>query len=105
MADTPFHWPGRRENDLAHERVAAFLVMDIQQSPQWADELAMQVDAVAAGALPKWERIGNAYRLELAADGAVIEDLVDETSEAQRLPLSEFREAVSAWIVKLNRNG
>ncbi len=101
MADVPFRWLGQREKDPAHERVVAFLVMDIQQSPQWAEELLKQVDAVASGALPTWERIGNAYRLELSANGALIEDLVDETSPAYRVPLAEFRAAVSAWSERL----
>jgi hypothetical protein len=101
MVEAPFHWPGQRDKDPAHERVAAFLVMDIQHSPQWAEELVKQVDAVASGTLPKWERIGNAFRLELSVDGAFIEDLVDETSPAHSVPLDEFRAAVSAWNAHL----
>jgi hypothetical protein len=53
---------------------------------------------VKTGALPSWERIGNAYRLYLSADGALIEDLVDPASAPQRIPLEELKAAVTAWI-------
>ncbi len=48
-----------------------------------------------------WERIGNAYRLELTGKGALIEDLVDEDSPAQKITLGEISKAVEAWIKAL----
>jgi hypothetical protein len=98
MTERPFHWPGRRPDDSAHDLLAAFLVMDIQRNPQWARGLAEQIEAVKSGRLSGWERIGNAYRLELTAEGALIEDLVDEGSPAQMVSLEEFSTAVDAWI-------
>ncbi len=53
---------------------------------------------VKSGKLPAWERIGNAYRLELFGRCALIEDLVDEDSPAQEFTLDEFSRAVKAWI-------
>ncbi len=55
--------------------LAAFLMMDIQRNPEWANELADRVADVKSGKLPVWERIGNAYRLELTDQRALIEDL------------------------------
>jgi hypothetical protein len=98
MVEKPFQWPGRRGSDPAHEMLVAFLVMDIQHNPQWARELAQRVEAVDSGRLAGWERIGNAYRLELTAEGAWIEDLVDENAPRQMVPLSEFSTALGAWI-------
>jgi hypothetical protein len=98
MSDPQFSWPGGRANDRAHDRIAAFLVMDIQHSPDWARDLRAKIADVKTGALPSWERIGNAYRLYLSAEGALIEDLVDPTSAPQRVPLEELEAAVTAWI-------
>ena len=98
MAEQSFQWPGRRTDDPAHDMLVAFLVMDIQRNPQWARELADQIEQVKAGKLPVWERIGNAYRLELTEKGALIEDLVDEDGPAQEIILEEFSKAVQAWV-------
>ena len=98
MAEQSFQWPGRRINDPAHEMLVAFLVMDIQRNPDWARELADRIEQVKIGKLPVWERIGNAYRLELTGKGALIEDLVDEDGPAQEITLEEFSKAVEAWI-------
>jgi hypothetical protein len=98
MAKQSFQWPGRRINDPAHEMLVAFLVMDIQRNPDWARELADRIEQVKTGKLPVWERIGNAYRLELTWKGALIEDLVDEDGPAQEITLEEFSKAVEAWL-------
>jgi hypothetical protein len=98
MIEKPFHWPGRRSDNPAHDMLVAFLVMDIQHNPEWAHELADKTEQVKSGSLPEWERIGNAYRLELTDQRALIEDLVDEDSLAQEITLENFCMAVKAWI-------
>ena len=98
MAEQSFQWPGRRTDDPAHDMLVAFMVMDIQRNPEWARELADRIEQVKTGKLPVWERIGNAYRLELSEKGALIEDLVDEDGPAQMVSLGEFGKAVQAWI-------
>ena len=96
--DRSFQWPGQRNSDPAHNLLNAFLVMDIQRNPQWACELMDRVAEVKSGKLPMWERTGNAYRLELTDQGALIEDLVDEDAPAQTIALEEFSIAVKAWV-------
>ena len=103
MAEKPFRWPGRRTNDPAHDMLVAFLVMDIQRNPDWARVLADRLEQVKTGKLPVWERLGNAYRLELSWKGALIEDLVDEDSAAQEITLEDFSKAVEAWIKTIER--
>jgi len=98
MAEKPFRWPGRRTNDPAHDMLVAFLVMDIQRNPDWARVLADRLEQVKTGKLPVWERLGNAYRLELSGKRALIEDLVDEDSAVQEITLEDFSKAVEAWI-------
>ena len=44
------------------------------------------------------ERIGNAYRLSLSTEGALIEDLVDPTSAPPRISLEELETTVRAWL-------
>jgi len=98
MAEKPFQWPGRRTDDPAHDMLVAFLVMDIQRNPDWAHQLVDQLEQVKTGKLPVWERLGNAYRLELSGKGALIEDLVDEDSAVQEITLKDFSKALEAWI-------
>ena len=98
MSDSEFSWPREGANDRARDLIAAFLTMDIQRSPDWARELLARIADVKTGALPSWERVGNAYRLRLSAEGALIEDLVDPAGAPQRLPLEELEAAVEAWI-------
>lgn len=98
LTEKPFHWPGRRVDDPAHDMLVAFLVMDIQRNAQWARELAEKIEAVKTGRISSWERIGNAYRLELTSNNVLIEDLVDEDTPAQVVPLNEFSTAVNAWM-------
>jgi hypothetical protein len=98
MTKHSFQWPGRRTNDPAHDMLVAFLVMDIQRNPEWARELADRIEQVKNGKLPVWERMGNAYRLELAGNGALIEDLIDEDSPAQEVTIEDFSKALEAWI-------
>ena len=98
MAKQTFHWPGRRFDDPAHDMLAAFLVMDIQHNPDWAHELADRIEQVKSGKLPVWERIGNAYRLEVSDKRALLEDLVDEDSPIRTVSLENLCKAVEAWI-------
>ena len=98
MTKNSFQWPGQRNSDPAHNMLTAFLVMDIQRNPEWACELMHRIAEVKSGKLPTWERIGNAYRLELTDQFALIEDLVDEDVPAQTIALGEFRTAVKAWV-------
>lgn len=94
----PFRWPDQQENNLAHERLVAFLVTDIQHSPNWTCEILTKIEAIQAGQVPQWERVGNAFRLELLNDDVLIEDLVDESQPGYKIPLEEFKIAVSAWL-------
>jgi hypothetical protein len=101
MSTPTIEWPGRRIGDPAHDRVAAFLTLDIQRDREAALDLASRIDAVRAGALPSWERVGNAYHLRLSPERARIEDVVDGTSRSESVPVDELAAAVTAWIASL----
>ena len=102
MMEQSFQWPGRRADDPAHDMLVAFLVVDIQRNPAWARQLSNRLKDVKSGRREVWERIGNAYRLELTGDGALIEDLVDDDSPQQRIALKDFSEALEAWMAALD---
>lgn len=91
-------WPGRIPGDPAHDRIIAYLTVDIQKSPVWANELLQHLNAVASGALPSWERPGNAYCLYVYADHVEIEDDYNDTAgQSIRIPLATFVAAAQAW--------
>jgi hypothetical protein len=98
MSDQPFSWSRKGASNRARDLIAAFLVIDIQQSPDWARDLLAKIADVKAGVLPSWERIGNAYRLYISAEGGRIEDRIDATSAPQHFPLEELETAVTAWL-------
>ncbi|MGD1938415.1 MAG: YacL family protein [Cyanophyceae cyanobacterium] len=79
--------------------IAAYLTLDIQNSPDWAQELADQIDAVRQGKLDYWERLGNAYELVLTPDGATIVETVgpDEGNSVQ-VELEDLAIAVHTWM-------
>jgi hypothetical protein len=101
MSDHQFSWPNQGASDGARDMIAAFLVIDIQRSPEWTRDLLAKIADVKTRALPSWERIGNAYRLYLSAAGGRIEDRIDSTSAPQRFPLEELEAAVTAWLKTL----
>ena len=101
MSDHRFSWPNQGASDGARDVIAAFLVIDIQRSPEWTRDLLAKIADVKSGARPFWERIGNAYRLYLSAQGGLIEDRIDSTSAPQRFPLEELEAAVTAWLKTL----
>ena len=98
MAKQSFRWPGQRTDDPAHAMLVSFLVIDIQRNLEWALELRDRIEGVKAGKIPEWERVGNAYLIELSGNGALIEDLVDDDSPAQKVTLEDLSKAVEAWI-------
>ncbi|SER16464.1 hypothetical protein SAMN05421690_101073 [Nitrosomonas sp. Nm51] len=99
------NWPGRIPGDPAHDRIAAYLTLDIQKSPAWVDELAQKIDAVQSGRLASWERNGNAYYLSVYPQHVEIEANFTEEQEpggVMRIPLTTFTDAVKAWQVTVH---
>lgn len=92
-------WPGYDPNDPIHQTVRAYLTMDIQSSPEAAQELLEKIAAVRSGNLPSWQRFGNAYCLSVFPDHAVIEeDYSDEPGASCQVELPLFVTAVQAWL-------
>jgi hypothetical protein len=105
MISDDFTWPGRLPDNPAHDLITAYLVIDIQKSPQWAEELLQKIREVKSGRISSWERTGNAYCLRLFPDRVEIEeDYAEESAEVVRISINDFEAAVTAWYesVKLD---
>ncbi len=99
MNATPFAWLGYDPDDPVHRAVVAYLTVDIQKSREAASELLGKIDAVNAGEISGWERIGNAYCLQIFPDCVVIEeDYADEPGSSVAVVVSLFRAAAHAWL-------
>jgi len=90
------------DRQAAQKRAIAFLTMDIQRVREAAVELADKLEAVRSGQLDHWERLGNAYCLQVLPDRATIEDTVDDQSEACTLSIDEFTQLVQDWMHDLD---
>ncbi|HNP27046.1 MAG TPA: hypothetical protein PKM20_09925 [Nitrosomonas sp.] len=98
-------WPGRIPGDPVHDRIVAYLTVDIQKSPAWSTELMTKIKAVRSGKLSSWERTGNAYCLYVYPHYVVIEDDYVEESETIRIPIATFVAAVNAWHDMIHNRG
>jgi|GEM_PF-1843483 len=90
------------DRQAAQKRAIAFLTMDIQRVREAAVELADKLEAVRSGELDRWERLGNAYCLQVLPDRATIEDTVDDQSEACTLSIEELAQLVQDWMHDLD---
>jgi len=98
MNRSAFTWLGHDPDDPAHDRIIAFLTMDIQKSPIWIAELLQHLQDVKSGTLPSWERPGNAYCLYIYPDHVEIEDdYSDEAELKTRISFETFSAAAHAW--------
>ncbi len=88
-----------------HERIIAYLTVDIQQSPAWAAELIAKINAVQSGKLSSWERVGNAYCLYIYPHYVVIKDDYPEASDVRiKIPITTFSDALHAWQAMIERH-
>lgn len=86
----------------ARQRLEAFLAFDIQDSYEWARELVEAIEAVRAGQCDRWERLGNAYQLNVSDTAVQIIDLVDEDSAIETIDLDRFHDACRQWLLTLD---
>lgn len=99
MSLLPFAWPGYDPADPAQKTVVAYLTIDIQQSREAAHELLENIEAVDCGKIPNWERLGNAYCLQIFPGYVVIEeDYSDEPGSRVEVPQAVFKTAVRTWL-------
>ena len=98
-------WPGRIVGDEGHDRIAACLVMDIQNAPDWARTVLDRINDVMNGRESHWEMAMNAYILKFDPAICEIAPVYEEHGEKiVWVRSSEFREALTSWIDKINKS-
>ncbi len=98
-------WPGRIVGDEGHDRIAACLVLDIQNAPEWAQIVLDRVDAIINGSEDHWEMAMNAYILKMDAAICEIDPAYEEQDEEiVWVPSLEFRAALVAWIKQIDQS-
>lgn len=83
--------------------VASFLESDIQGSTSMSKMLLQAIKEVSSGEVPDWSMTGNAHTITLSKDEASIESDFDESEPERRIPLSEFKQILSAWLTHLEK--
>jgi uncharacterized protein YacL (UPF0231 family) len=78
--------------------VARFLESDLQESAAAAREVLQAVEEVQSGRRDSWERTGNSHTLTLSAEGATIQNEMEEDAKPYHLSLPALREVVAGWI-------
>lgn len=77
MAQETFTWQGYDEHSPAHQTMQGFLVLDVQYSSRYADELHAGIVAYRQGALPQFGGCGNGYEFACRPDGLHIDCLYE----------------------------
>lgn len=99
-------WPGRIVGEDGHDRIAAFLVMDIQNAPDWGRMVLGNVDDVMAGRKGGWEMAMNAYILKVGAKQSEIAPVYEEQGEKSVfVSTGDVRLALVAWIKQSDNSG
>jgi uncharacterized protein YacL (UPF0231 family) len=85
------------------ELLGHFLESDVQSNIVFCEEILDVLDRIGRSEITRWQETGNAHTLLLGKKEARIEAEYDELVEPCRLPLDEFRNAVSSWMMFLAR--
>ncbi len=87
------------EGKEEEQALANFLQGDVQDDDIIGKELLDMADEVARGALGRYEFNGNVHELILSDDEAIIRNSLDDKDDTeQRIPLADFRRALSGWL-------
>ncbi|WP_254563728.1 YacL family protein [Oscillatoria sp. HE19RPO] len=92
------------DQSSAHRRVLEFLTLDIQNSPEWVQQLLDQIAALETGELQEWTRSGNAYYLIFSPQTVTLENLLVDAEPIETISLQEFKEAVLRWQEQLDNS-
>ncbi len=83
--------------------LASFLQSDVQGDLDHARALLVEIAAVLRGEASGPPRVGNAFAVDIAADGAVIRNAVLEGAAPERFTLTELRRALETWSAAIER--
>ncbi len=97
-------WPGRRADDPGHDRIAAMLVLDIGNAPQWAGRVAREIEDVVTGTSSGWEMVMNAHILTVGKDKSGISSADDAMGDDPvEIATADLMAALAAWIERIEQ--
>jgi hypothetical protein len=79
------------------------LQTDVQGDLATARAFLGEIAAAERGEKPQPGRVGNAFSIAIAPDGAVIRNAVVEGAPAENYSLGELRAALETWIAAIER--
>jgi hypothetical protein len=92
----------RRRSGRHGAVLASFLQSDVQGDAEAARGLLATIAAARRGEPPPPEALGNAFAIAIAADGAVLRNVV--LAEApESYPLDEVEAALETWMAAIER--
>ncbi len=98
-------WVGRKKGDVAHDRIASMLVLDIGNAPQWAVRVLSEIDDVISGRAGSWEMVMNAYILSVGQKHSDISSAyAGEGEDRVQVNTDDLRTALGAWIAMIDRD-
>lgn len=80
-----------------HPLIATFLEEDVQSGFVGCQELLNTLGEIRDGRRVEWSGTYNAHAVTIGLDGAVIENLWDDSLGVAHLPLDVFRGCIEAW--------
>lgn len=76
-----FSWTGFDESNPAHLTLQGFLVLDVQDQPELAEEISNEIKSYRTGQTKSYEGSGNGYEFECRADGFYIACLYEDVDD------------------------
>ena len=77
MNTETFTWPNFNEKNPEHQTLHGFLVLDVQYSPQHAEEILAGIKAYRANKRSSFEGSGNGYEFECQVTGFYLDSLYE----------------------------
>lgn len=97
-------WVGRKAGDVAHDRIASMLVLDIGQAQEWAKRVLCEVVDVTSGKADGWEMVMNAHILSVGREYSDISSAYEEDGEdGVQVRTGDLQAALTAWIAMMEQ--
>jgi len=101
--DQNFTWPGFDSADPCHSILHGWLVLDIQDQPDIAQELLDQMQVLRGGGVRPPGGSGNGYEFDFLAEGLRLACLYpDEGLSPVTVPYPLVQTALQAWLDHLS---
>lgn len=98
MNNNDFTWAGFDQKNKAHQTLMGFLLLDVQYSSQYADELKADINAYRSGTRTSFDGSGNGYEFECLPEGFYINCLYEgDALTPVTIDYQTVEKALSEW--------